>query len=301
MGFEGYGSGGPSAKRAGYDAIVGAEAGLLHITGEKDGKPTKPGLGLTDMCTGLYLHGAILAALIGRQSTNVGQKIDASLFETQISLLANVGMSWLNLGLEAQRWGTAHPSIVPYEAFQTKDSFLFIGAVNNRQFTKLCTLLGNTKLSTEDTFKDNDCRVRNRAVLKPILDDLFMQKLTEEWLDIFEGSGMPYGAINNMEQVFSHPQTLARNMVETLDYENTKSGKLKVIGQSHNLISTSLFSCGLSFNLYNSTAGVPVKFSEQQPSIRLAPPTLGQHTDDVLKEIGISREEVAQLRAQGVV
>jgi succinate--hydroxymethylglutarate CoA-transferase len=211
--------------------IAGAEAGLLHITGEPDGKPTKPGVGLTDMCTGLYLHGAILAALIGRQTTNVGQKIDASLFETQISLLANVGMSWLNLGQEAQRWGTGHPSIVPYGAFQTKDSFLVIGAPNNRQFSKLCALLGNASLATEDRFKDNDARVRNRADLMPILEGYFLQKRTEEWLAVFEGSSMPYGPINNMQQVFSHPQTLARNMVKTLEYENASSGELKVIGK----------------------------------------------------------------------
>jgi succinate--hydroxymethylglutarate CoA-transferase len=211
--------------------IAGAEAGLLHITGDRDGKPTKPGVGLTDICTGLYLHGAILAALVGRQTTNVGQKIDASLFETQISLLINVGMSWLNLGLEAQRWGTAHPSIVPYEAFQTKDSFLVIGAVNNRQFSKLSALLGNESLSTDNRFKDNDARVRNRADLKPLLEDYFLQRDTAEWLAIFAGSGMPYGPINNMQQVFSHPQTMARNMIETLDYENASSGKLKVIGE----------------------------------------------------------------------
>jgi succinate--hydroxymethylglutarate CoA-transferase len=211
--------------------IAGAEAGLLHITGERDGKPTKPGVGLTDICTGLYLHGAILAALVGSQTTGVGQKIDASLFETQISLLTNVGMSWLNLGQEAQRWGTTHPSIVPYGAFQTKDSYLVIGAVNNRQFSKLAALLGNVSLSVDDRFKDNDARIRNRDDLDYILDGCFVQKTTAEWLASFAGSGMPYGPINNMQQVFSHPQAMARNMVETLDYENASSGKLNVIGE----------------------------------------------------------------------
>jgi len=185
-------------------------------------------------------------------------------------------MSWLNLGQEAQRWGTEHPSIVPYEAFQTKDSYLVIGAVNNRQFSKLCSLLGDASLSTDDRFKDNDARVKNRADLKLLFDGYFAQKTTSEWLAAFAGSGMPYGPINNMQQVFSHPQTIARNMIETLAYDNASSGELKVIG-------------------------VPVKFSEQQPSIRLVPPTLGQHTDDVLEEIGISGEEVTQLREQGVV
>lgn len=231
LNFAGYGAGGPNRKRSGYDVIAAAEAGLLHITGEHDGNPTKPGIGLTDMCTGLYLHGAILAALLGRQTTGLGQKIDASLFETQISLLANVAMTWLNLGQEAQRWGTAHPSIVPYEAFETSDSFLVIGAVNNRQFSKLCNLLGNGELADDLRFVDNDSRVKNRKELKVILDDLFASKKTEEWLAIFEGSGMPYGPINNMQQVFSHPQTKARDMTKTVDYDATVSGKLKLLGQ----------------------------------------------------------------------
>lgn len=143
--FSGYGADGPFAQRAGYDVIGAAEGGLLHITGEADGPPTKPGVGLMDMCTGLYLHGAIVSALLAREITKgkIGQKIDTSLFETTISILANVGMSWINMGKEAQRWGTAHPTIVPYEAFKTKDSFLVVGAVNNRQFKNLCERLGN--------------------------------------------------------------------------------------------------------------------------------------------------------------
>jgi succinate--hydroxymethylglutarate CoA-transferase len=229
--LQGYGDRGPNAKRAGYDVIAAAEAGLLHITGERDGNPTKPGVGLTDMCTGLYLHGAILAALLGRQATGMGQKIDASLFETQISLLANVAMTWLNLGQEAQRWGTAHPSIVPYEAFKTRDSFLVIGAVNNHQFSKLCDLLGNGELAKDPRFVDNDSRVNNRKELKVVFDGLFASKTTKEWLNTFEGSGMPYGPINNMQQVFSHPQTEARHMIETVDYEQAVSGTLKLLGQ----------------------------------------------------------------------
>jgi len=122
----GYGSSGPYAKRAGYDVIAAGEAGLLHITGEPKGPPTKPGVGLTDMCTGLYLHGAILAALHTRQQTGIGQKVDASLFETQISVLANVAMTWLNTGEEAKRWGTSHPSIVPYQALRRRTPISFL-------------------------------------------------------------------------------------------------------------------------------------------------------------------------------
>lgn len=124
--FSGYGATGPFAQRPGYDVIAAGEAGLLHITGEPDGPPTKLGVGIMDLCTGLYLHGSICAALVARARTGQGQKIDASLFETTISILNNVGMSWLNLGKEGKRWGTAHPSIVPYDAFKTKDLLLVI-------------------------------------------------------------------------------------------------------------------------------------------------------------------------------
>ena len=211
--------------------IAAAEAGLLHITGEPNGPPTKPGVGLTDMCTGLYLHGAILAALHARAKTGLGQKIDASLFETQVSVLANIAMSWLNAGQEAKRWGTQHPSIVPYEAFKTKNAYLVVGAVNDRQFGILCDRLDRAGLAQDSRFATNKDRVQNRLELKDILDDLFLKQTTEEWLTIFGGSGMPYGPINNMEQVFSHPQTLARNMIEVVPHSSAVSGSIKVIGK----------------------------------------------------------------------
>jgi succinate--hydroxymethylglutarate CoA-transferase len=207
--MSGYGPSGPFAKRAGYDMIAGAEAGLLHLTGERGGPPVRPGLGLTDMCTGLYMHGAIVAALYARERTGRGQKIDASLFETQISLLTNVAMSWLNLGQEAERWGTQHPSVVPYDAFKTKDLYFVCGATNDKQFAILCKQLGLESLAQDGRFKTNADRVRNRDELFPILNELFAAKTTDEWIEAFEGSGMPYAPINTMEKVFSHPQTKA--------------------------------------------------------------------------------------------
>lgn len=191
----------------------------------------KPGVGLTDMCTGLYMHGAILAALRARDATGHGQQVDTSLFEAQVSLLANVAMSWLNGGQEARRWGTGHPSIVPYDCFRTADAFFVAGAVNNRQFGKLCRLLGDEALGGDERFVDNDARVKNRRELNRILDDLFSQKSTDEWLEVFEDSGMPYGPINTMERVFSHPQTLARNMVKTIEDDSAVSGHVKVLGE----------------------------------------------------------------------
>lgn len=184
------------------------------------------------MSTGLYLHGAILAALFARQQTGQGQKIDASLFESQVSLLSNVAMSWLNGGVEAQRWGTEHPSIVPYQAFQTKDSYIVLGATNNRQYQVLCRLIDRQDLAEDPRFTNNDDRVRNRAELVVILRDIIRGKSTDEWLDILEGSGMPYGPINNIENVFSHPQTEARDMVHDIPYSAASCGKIKVLGSS---------------------------------------------------------------------
>lgn len=183
------------------------------------------------MCTGLYMHGAIMAALHARQRTGVGQKIDASLFETQISVLANVAMSWLNTGQEAKRWGTQHPSIVPYSSFPTKDAALVLGAVNNRQFSLLCDRIGRPEVAKDERFATNNSRVQNREDLKTILDNAFATKTTDEWLAIFEGSGMPYGPINSLEKVFTHPQTIARDMIEEIPHEETESGTLKVIGE----------------------------------------------------------------------
>ncbi|KAJ6161142.1 hypothetical protein N7470_004538 [Penicillium chermesinum] len=274
--ISGYGGDGPYAQRAGYDVIGAAEGGLLHITGEADGPPTKPGVGLMDMCTGLYVHGAILSALYARDRTGQGQKIEASLFETTVSIMSNVGMSWMNLSKEAQRWGTGHPTIVPYEAFKTKDSYLVAGAVNDRQFKIFCERVGIEELIRDPRFRDNNSRIKHRAALKPILDKAFSLRTTKEWEAVFEGSGMPYGPINNLENVFSHPQTIARDMVQTIKQPAATAGEIKVIGS-------------------------PVKFSHSQPTIRECPPSLGQHTEEILSEQGFSDTEVSLLRRSGVI
>lgn len=220
---------------------------MLHITGEADGPPTKPGVGLMDMCTGLYLHGAILSCLLARERTGQGQHIDTSLFETTISIMCNVGMSWINLAKEAQRWGTGHPSIVPYEAFRTKDSHLVVGAVNDRQFRNLCARIGNAELAEDPRFVDNKSRVKNRHDLKEILDRIFATKTTNNWESIFADSGMPHGPINTLEKAFSHPQVIARNMVETVRNPASVSGDIRLIGQCLVLVSFVV----LTFDLLN--------------------------------------------------
>ena len=190
----------------------------------------KAGVGITDLTTGLYMHGAILAALQARHRTGVGQKLDGSLFETQIALLINVGMGWLNLGQEGERWGAQHPSVVPYDAYKTKDLYFVCGAVNDKQFAKLCMLLDKTELAIDERFKNNDARVNNREELSSILNEAFATKTTEEWEKAFEGSTLPYGALNTLEKVFKHPQTHARDMVHEVSFEPSQTGKLKLLG-----------------------------------------------------------------------
>lgn len=211
--------------------IAGAEGGLLHLTGERGGGPVRPGLGLTDLSTGLFMHGAIASALYAREKTGVGQKIDASLFETQVALLTNVGSSWLNLRVEAERWGTQHPSVVPYDAFKTKDLYFVCGATNDKQFVKLVNILGKPELAEDARFGTNPRRVENREELYSKLEELFAAKSTDEWLDEFEGSGMPYGPVNTMQKVFEHPQTEARDMVRNIQYDAAKAGNLSLIGK----------------------------------------------------------------------
>lgn len=211
--------------------IAGAEGGLMHLTGTRDGPPVRPGLGLTDISTGLFTHGAILAALLARGRTGLGQKIDASLFETQIALLTNVALTWLNLGQEAQRWGAQHPSVVPYDAFKTKDLYFVAGASNDRQFSSMCQVLGVPELAKDERFLTNKDRVNNRQKLYSVINEKFLERTTDEWIKAFEGKGVAFAPINTMERVFSHPQTEATAMIQKMPFEASSSGNVNLLGR----------------------------------------------------------------------
>ncbi|KAK5122942.1 hypothetical protein LTR85_003507 [Meristemomyces frigidus] len=275
--ISGYGAGGPYAKRAGYDAIAAAEGGLMHITGHPDGGPVRPGLGMTDMSTGLYTHGAIMAALYNREKTGRGQNISASLFETQISLLINIGANWLNMGRDGQRFGAAHPSIVPYNTWRCKDGiWLALAANNDRQFRTLCQRIDRTDLSEDDRFKTNALRVEHRPVMDEMLVPIFAAKTSEEWLQTLDGSGLAHGPVNTIQKAFEHPQTAAREMVQPMQWDAVVSGEWKGIG-------------------------VPVKFSETKGAVRQRPPTLGEHTEDVLADAGYGADDIRSLRECGAI
>ncbi|GBM42896.1 Succinate--hydroxymethylglutarate CoA-transferase [Araneus ventricosus] len=271
----GYGSSGPYSARPGFDVIAASESGLLHITGPEDGEPCKVGVAMTDLSTGLYAHGAIMAALLQRMKTGKGQKIDCDLLSTQVSLLVNISSNYLNGKKEAKRWGTAHESIVPYQAFKTKDGYITVGAASNKQFKILCEILKVQHFLADPKYLSNKDRVQNRKVLISELTNIFSKKTTQQWLNMLEGSGIPYGPVNNMEQVFNDPQVIHNKMI--LDMVHPTAGDIKVTGPA-------------------------VKYSDSVNEGRLPPPIFAEHTDVILsKVLSYSETEIQNLRKSRVV
>jgi succinate--hydroxymethylglutarate CoA-transferase len=271
----GYGQTGPYSSRAGYDVMVEAEMGLMHITGSRDGPPVKVGVAVTDLTTGLYTSNSIMAAIIARARTGRGQRIDVALSDCQVATLTNIASSCLISGeKDSGRWGTAHPSIVPYQSYRTKDGDILFGGGNDRLFGLLCDGLGKSEWKTDPKYVINTVRVANRNELDTAIERITETKTTKEWLDAFEGSGLPYSAVNDIQGTLNNEHVLARGMVKEMDHPSC--GKIKMVN-------------------------TPVKYSESQPSIRTAPPTLGEHTDEVLKGLGIHGAEIERLKEEGAV
>ncbi|XP_045136774.1 succinate--hydroxymethylglutarate CoA-transferase-like isoform X2 [Portunus trituberculatus] len=273
--ISGYGTSGPYKSRPGYDVMAASFGGLVGVTGAGDGEPCKVGVAMTDLATGLYAHGAIMAALLERQKTDRGQKIDCNLLSTQVSCMVNLASNYLNGGREACRWGTAHESIVPYQAFPTADGHITIAAGSNDQFSALCRVLGLPKLQTDERYSTNAQRVEHRESLLATLTAAFRKHSTEEWLAVLEGCPFPYAPINSLSQVFSDPQVVHSGLVEEVQHPGV--GTVKQVGPA-------------------------VTFSASQNKVRAAPPLLGQHTYQVLTEVlGYTHHQVEELRRQGVV
>ncbi|KAJ8060994.1 hypothetical protein OCU04_010072 [Sclerotinia nivalis] len=272
----GYGQTGPYRNRAGYDVMVEAEMGLMHITGSRDGPPVKVGVAVTDLTTGLYTSNSIMAALLARGRTGRGQHIDVALSDCQVATLSNLASSCLISGeKDGGRWGTAHPSIVPYRSYKTKDGDILFGGGNDRLFGLLCDGLGRSEWKEDSRFVVNTSRVAHRAELDSSIEKITQDKTTKEWLDIFEGSGLPYAAINDIQGTLNHEHVLARDMVKEMNHEYC--GPIKMVN-------------------------TPVKYSESKPSIRTVPPMLGQHTDEILRDVlGMNESDIQALKNEGAV
>ena len=254
----GYGQTGPYRDLAGYDFILQAMSGLMSITGEPDGEPMKLGVATVDLTTGLYAAVAILAALRHRDRTGEGQYIDLSLMDAAVSWLANVGSNHLVSGEVPGRYGNAHANIVPYQVFRARDRYLAVGIGNDGQWRRFCEIAGEPRLASDPRFAANPDRVRNRAVLIPLLEELFPRHDADFWIGSLWREGIPAGPINTVDRVFADPNTAARGMVVEMDHPT--AGKVRLIGSPLKL------------------SGTPVEY-------RLAPPLLGEHTASVLREL----------------
>jgi len=273
--ISGYGRTGPYADRPGYDFIIQAEAGFMGITGPEEGPPYRVGVPIIDITAGMFAATAILAALRARDLTGEGQLIDLSLLETQVALLTNVASNYLIGGERPRRLGNSHPNITPYEAFPARDRWFAVAGANERQWALLCNAIGRPELKDDPRFVNNNARVANRAALRQVLDAAFRTRDAAEWLATFQKAGLPCGPINTIPEVFAHPQVEAREM--TLAAEHVSAGTVHF-------------------------PGFPYKFSGTPAEVHLPPPTLGQHTQEVLRDVlGYSTEEMAALRERGVV
>jgi len=273
--ISGFGQNGPLRDRPGYDFMIQALGGLMSITGESDGEPIKVGVAVADLFAGQNAAIAILAALQARAQTGKGQHLDISLFDSQLGMLANIASNYLISGNLPKRYGNAHANIVPYQSFQATDTWFVLAVGNDQQFKRLCGVIGNLDLAHDPRFDSNAERVKNREELINLLKPAFLRKTANEWLSALEAAGIPCGPINTLDKVFSMPQVEAREML--IHMQHAEIGDLKLVGS-------------------------PLKFSETPVEYKLAPPRLGEHTEEVLKKLlGYSSEQVMNLRRRRAI
>ena len=271
----GFGQTGPYADRAGYDFMIQAMGGLMSVTGEPHGQPMKVGVALSDVMTGLYAANAIQAALIHQLRSGKGQYIDLALLDVQVATLANQAMNYLASEINPKRLGNAHPNIVPYQAFQTADGYLILAVGNDSQFARFCDLAERPELATDDRFAKNSNRVKNRDALIPDLIKLLKKQGTDWWLEQLNQKGIPCGPIASINQVFDNPQVRHRNMQLELDHPT--AGKVPSVAN-------------------------PIRMSGSPVTYNMAPPTLGQHTEQVLSELlDLDMVQIGQLKSEGAI
>ena len=275
--ISGFGQTGPKSHRPGYDFMIQAMGGIMSVTGEPDGSPMKVGVGIADVMCGMYAAVGILAAIRHREQGGKGQHIDLALLDSQAAWLINSGLNYLTSRQDQHRLGNAHPNVVPYQVFQTSDSFFVLAVGNNTQFKKFCEFADAPELADDMRFRTNKDRVHNRDVLAELINDLTKKFSTSYWLEELEKLQVPCGPVNTIREVFEDPQIQHRGMEISMPHHLSGNGKVSLIGS-------------------------PLKMSETPVSYSNAPPTLGQHTDEILEELlGISEKERVVLAEKGVI
>ena len=275
----GFGQTGPYKDRPGYDFMAQGMGGIMSITGERDdlpgGGPQRVGIPIVDIMTGMYASIAVCAAIAHRAETGVGQYIDLALLDTQVAILANQAMNYLATGEAPGRIGNAHPNIVPYQTFKTADGDIILACGNDNLFNKFCEIANCQELAKDPRFATNAKRVENREEITKLLNDVFKKRTTKEWVSALDEAGVANGPINNIKQVFEEPQVIARGM--RVDLPHPTAGTVPLVSS-------------------------PMKFSATPIEHKLPPPTLGQHTDEILRDfLGMDDAGIAKLRESKVV
>jgi len=277
----GFGQEGPYAERAGYDLLIQASSGMMSITGRADNEPggggVRVGVALTDLFTGVYASTAILAALQVRHRTGLGQHVDMALLDVGMAILANQAAGFLNTGGIPQRQGNSHPSLAPYQDFPTADGAMLLAIGNDGQFARFCQAVGQPEWATDPRFATNTQRVVNRLALIPAMEAITRTRSTADWVTLFEDKAVPCGPINNLAQAFDDPQVQARGLRVELPRD-----------AGDNVASI-------------ASVASPLRLSETPSVLHRAPPALGQHTQEVLSEMGLDAGRIEALRNAGVV
>ncbi|HKU09646.1 CaiB/BaiF CoA transferase family protein [Sinomonas sp.] len=272
--ISGYGQTGPDAHRPGYDAIAQARSGIMSVTGEHDGPPVRVGVSSSDLIAGTWAVIGILAALHERQRSGRGQWVDISLLDGSVSWLTYVAGGYFAGGGVPQRYGSAHPTIAPYQAFPTADGFVMIAVGNDGLWRRFAVALGREGLADDARFATNPLRLAHRAELVAIIEEILGTARTDEWVARLDEAGVPVGPIQTVDQALSDPQIVARGMVAEVDHP--AAGKLKTIA-------------------------CPVRLTRTPASVRTSPPVLGQHSDEVLDQLGFSTSQIKELHEAGAV
>lgn len=271
-----FGRTGEYRERLAYDIVVQGMGGLMGITGEEGRPPVRIGVAVSDIGAGMYAAIAILGAIIARQKSGRGQWLDISLLDSTVSWMTYMAAEYFTTGRNSPRMGSAHPTIVPYQCFKAQDDrFITIAIGNDKLFREFCKAIGMEALADDPRFATNPSRVVNRVELIPILENVFKGKTRGDWLKVLADAQLPAGAVYSMEEVFSDPHVLHRQMLVKI--QHPKAGEISQIG-------------------------IPMKFSETRPEIRSPPPLIGEHTDTILSTLlGYNAQRIAELRAKGVI